>query len=140
MLEICSSVEHAPEPSILPLRFVLHLWTELSGQLQEGVGLLDVVTRLHPTPAVLGIPGEAATALLAELGENRDGLYTGVAGWIDRNGDGDALVVLRSAYLERNNAVLWAGAGIMAESDPAAELAETELKLATMLEVLGAST
>ncbi|MFA5531632.1 MAG: chorismate-binding protein, partial [Thiohalomonadaceae bacterium] len=69
----------------------------------------------------------------------RDGLYTGVAGWLDRNGDGAAVVVLRSAWLQGDSAVLWAGAGIVAASDPAAELAETELKLQTMLEVLDAT-
>jgi menaquinone-specific isochorismate synthase len=139
MLQLCSSVEHAAVPSLLSLRFVQHLWTRVHGRLHDGVGLLDAVRALHPTPAVLGTPTDAAQAWLAECGERRDGLYTGVVGWIDRHGDGDAVVVLRAAYLEDDSAVLWAGAGIMAESDPATELAETELKLQTMLEVLGSS-
>jgi menaquinone-specific isochorismate synthase len=137
MAALCDAVAPAPEPALLRLRHVQHLWTKVSGHLRNGADLLDVATRLHPTPAVLGLPAAAAGAWLAELGERRDGLYTGVAGWIDGNGDGDAVVLLRSAWLAGNAAVLWAGAGIMAESDPAAELAETELKLATMLEVLG---
>lgn len=139
MAELCTSVEHAAVPSLLPLRFVQHLWTRLGGRLREGVDLLAAVSTLHPTPAVLGTPTAAARAWLEQCGERRDGLYTGVAGWIDRHGDGDAVVVLRAAYLEDDSAVLWAGAGIMAESDPATELAETELKLQTMLEVLGSS-
>jgi len=137
MMQLCSSVEHAAVPSLLSLRFVQHLWTRVHGRLHDGVGLLDAVHALHPTPAVLGTPTDAAQAWLAECGERRDGLYTGVVGWIDRHGDGDAVVVLRAAYLEDDSAVLWAGAGIMAESDPVTELAETELKLQTMLEVLG---
>lgn len=136
--DMCAAVEHAEKPSIMALRHVLHLWTALHGQLREEIGLLEAATRLHPTPAVLGIPGEAAQALLARLCEHRDCLYTGVAGWVDRQGDGDAVVILRSAYLERESAVLWAGAGIVAGSDPASELNEIEMKLATMLEVLGA--
>lgn len=136
MAEICTSVEHAPTPSILPLRFVQHLWTQIGGHPRDGIDLLAAVTRLHPTPAVLGMPGTAASAWLAELGECRDSLYTGVVGWMDMQGDGDAVVVLRAAYIEASNAVLWAGAGIMAGSDPVAELAETELKFATMLEAL----
>jgi menaquinone-specific isochorismate synthase len=139
MLQLCSGVEHAAVPSLLALRFVQHLWTRVHGRLREGVGLLDAVSALHPTPAVMGTPTDAALAWLDECGERRDGLYTGVVGWIDRQGDGDAVVVLRAAYLEDDSAVLWAGAGIMAESDPATELAETELKLQTMLEVLGSS-
>lgn len=139
MMQLCSSVEHAAVPSLLSLRFVQHLWTRVHGRLREGIGLLDAVSALHPTPAVLGTPTDAAQAWLAQCDERRDGLYTGVVGWIDRQGDGDAVVVLRAAYLEDDSAVLWAGAGIMAESDPATELAETELKLQTMLEVLGSS-
>lgn len=136
MAEICTSVDPATTPSILPLRFVQHLWTQIGGRLHDGIDLMAAVARLHPTPAVLGMPGRAASDWLAELGERRDGLYTGVAGWIDPQGDGDAVVVLRSAWLNASTAVLWAGAGIMAESDPVAELAETELKFATMLEAL----
>ncbi len=136
LAELCEEVESLPEPVVLPLRFVQHLWTPLAGRLQPGVGQLDAVARLHPTPAVLGSPPQEAVEWLRDIGERRDGLYTGVVGWID--GDGDAAVVLRSAYLEDRTAVLWAGAGIMADSDPHAEFAETELKLASLMEVINA--
>lgn len=139
MREICTWVEHPPAPAIKPLRFVQHLWTPVTGELRQGVGLLDAVACLHPTPAVLGMPAAAARDWLERIGERRDGLYSGVAGWIDAAGDGDAVVVLRAAHIEDRKAILWAGAGIMAASDPDAELAETELKLATMLEALNAS-
>ena len=136
LAEICDGVEHPATPAVMPLRFLQHLCTPVSGRLRPGIGLLDAVCHIHPTPAVVGHPVAAARAWLGEVGESRDGLYSGVAGWIDAAGDGDAVVVLRSAYLEDRTAVLWAGAGIVAASDPDAELAETELKLATMLEVL----
>lgn len=136
MRALCSEVSHAPEPGVFQLRFVQHLQTRLRGCLREGVGLLEAASHLHPTPAVLGLPRDAARGWLETIGEQRDGLYSGVAGWIDQAGDGEAVVVLRSVYLEQERAVLWAGAGILAESDPDAELAETGLKLRTMLEVL----
>ncbi|MDD5249778.1 MAG: isochorismate synthase [Rhodocyclaceae bacterium] len=139
MVAICDGVDHPATPAIMPLRFLQHLCTPVSGCLRPGAGLLDAVCRLHPTPAVLGHPVEAARAWLARAEESRDGLYSGVAGWIDAAGDGDGVVVLRSAYLEDRSAILWAGAGIVAQSDAAAELAETELKLAAMLEVLRTS-
>lgn len=133
---VCDVIRLPPEPTIMALRFVLHLLTPISGDLRAGIGLLELVRHLHPTPAVLGFPREAAALWLESIGEQRDGLYTGVAGWIDSAGDGVAAVVLRSALIRDCRAVLWAGAGIMAESLPQAEFAETELKLATMLEVL----
>jgi len=137
MQPLCANVEHDAVPALLPLRFVQHLCTRVRGRLHPGHDVLDAALALHPTPAVLGAPLESARAWLAALGERRDGLYTGVAGWLDAQGDGEAVVVLRAAYLEGTKAVLWAGAGIMADSDPDAELAETELKLQTMLEALG---
>ena len=136
LAQVCETVEAPPAPTVMPLRFLQHLWTPITGQLRPGVSLHEVVARLHPTPAVLGHPAAAANAWLRSIGERRDGLYTGVAGWVNRDGDGDAAVVLRSAYLEDGAVVLWAGAGIVAGSDPDAEWLETEMKLASMLEVL----
>ncbi len=136
---VCDELSHPAEPSLLSLRRVRHLWTLVTARLSEGVGLIDAAMRLHPTPAVLGAPRKAARDLLAHMGEKRDGLYTGVVGWIDRDGDGDAAVVLRAAYIEGRSVALWAGAGITADSDADDELAETRLKSTTMLEALQAT-
>ncbi|MDQ0324387.1 menaquinone-specific isochorismate synthase [Rhodopseudomonas julia] len=133
--DFCETLERPSAPGFMHLSRVTHLWTPLSGRLKPGVGLLDVAERLHPTPAVSGFPRETALAWLNELGEERDGLYSGVAGWIDADGDGEAAVVLRTAFFAGREASLWAGAGIMAQSDPAAEWMETEMKLATMLDL-----
>jgi isochorismate synthase len=135
--EICDEVRHAPEPDLMRLRHLQHLWTPVSGRLRAGFDLLDAIAALHPTPAVLGWPKAPARAWLRETEERRDGLYTGVAGWIDVEGDGEAAVVLRCAEVEGKEARLWAGAGIMAESNPDAEWAETELKFSTFLDILG---
>lgn len=135
--EVCEAVERPDTPGIMRLRQVQHLWTPVTGRLRPGAGLLDVVTRLHPTPAVVGWPRKAALDWLRTMNEGRDGLYTGVAGWIDHNGDGEAAMILRSAFIEDRSAVLWAGAGIMAESDPVHEWAEIDMKLSTMLNLFG---
>jgi menaquinone-specific isochorismate synthase len=135
--EICDDVRHQPEPGLMKLPRLQHLWTPVAGILRENFDLLDAIAALHPTPAVLGWPKAPARAWLRETEERRDGLYTGVAGWIDAEGDGEAAVVLRCAEIVGREARLWAGAGIMAESDPDAEWAETELKLRTFLDGLG---
>ncbi|MCW2285959.1 menaquinone-specific isochorismate synthase [Rhodoblastus acidophilus] len=135
--DICDEVLHAPEPDLMRLRRLQHLWTPVTGRLRDGFDLLDAVAALHPTPAVLGWPKAPARAFLRETEERRDGFYTGLAGWIDAEGDGEAAVVLRCAEIEGREARLWAGGGIMAESDPDAEWAETELKLTTFLDILG---
>ncbi|PPQ40250.1 isochorismate synthase [Rhodoblastus acidophilus] len=137
MREICDELSHPPEPGLVKLPRLQHLWTPVSGHMREGLDLLDAIAALHPTPAVLGWPKAPARAFLRENEERRDGLYTGLAGWIDAEGDGEAAVVLRCAEIQGREARLWAGAGIMAESDPDAEWAETELKLTTFLDILG---
>lgn len=136
---VCRRVSASGTPNVRKLRSLLHLWTEVTAELRPGHGLLDVVSRLHPTAAVLGSPCASAGRWLDRLGERRDGLYTGVVGRIDQRGDGEAIVVLRSAYLTPRSAVLWAGAGIVAGSLPLSELREIDLKLDTMREALGCS-
>lgn len=135
----CDQIAAADTPKVRRLRSLLHLWTEVRARLRPGHGLLDIVSRLHPTAAVLGSPTGDAHRWLDKLGERRDGLYTGIAGRIDARGDGEAIVVLRSAHLTHRRAVLWAGAGIVAGSRPLSELREIELKLDTMREALGCS-
>ena len=85
---------------------------------------------------MLGFPRDAARAWLEGAEEQRDGLYTGLAGWVDLDGDGEAAVVLRSAFVEGSEARLWAGAGIMAESRAEAEWDETGLKMDGLLRLI----
>jgi menaquinone-specific isochorismate synthase len=139
MDEICDDVGFAAAPDLIRLNRLQHLWTPVHGRLREGYDLLDAVERLHPTPAVLGFPKSAAADWLRAAEPPRDGLYTGLAGWIDADGDGEAAVMLRCAFFEGREAHLWAGAGIMAESEVEAEWAETELKMSTMLDLLQGS-
>ena len=133
---LCDSLDVPAEPRRMGLGRLEHLWTPITGRLKPGAGLLQAAARLHPTPAVAGLPLGEARALLAELGESRAGWYSGAFGWIDRAGDGEMAVVLRCAVLDGDRALLSAGGGIVAASEPEAEFAETELKLGTMLEAL----
>jgi menaquinone-specific isochorismate synthase len=136
---LCDNVRCAPTPALMRLERLVHLWTPVSGDLRPGADFLDLLAALHPTPAVLGFPAAPSRAFLREIGEERDSLYTGLAGWVDLDGDGEAAVVLRCAFVEDARARLWAGAGIMGESDADAEWAETELKMAGLRDMLGAS-
>ena len=131
----CRAVEVPSRPRLMKLPTLQHLWSPIEAQVRPGVSILQLVGRLHPTPAVGGVPRKSALAWLAEAGESR-GWYTGALGWLCPDGGGQASVVLRCAVLRGHTAELYAGAGIVADSDPRMELAETELKFQTMLDAL----
>lgn len=126
----------AGRPELLRLANVQHLHTPLGAELPAGVRLLDVLSRLHPTPAVGGTPREAAVARIRELEGFPRGLYAGALGWIDAQGGGEFFVGLRSALIDGAQARLYAGSGIVAGSAPAKEFAETELKFRAMEDAL----
>ena len=124
-------------PQLLQLANVQHLQTPIEGRLLPGTSILDVVAALHPTPAVGGFPREAALEII-RAGERLDrGWYAGPVGWVGPDGVGEFAVALRSALIEGDHATLFAGCGIVADSEPAAEYAEARLKLRVMLRGLG---
>ena len=123
------TVEHAAQPRVLGLANVQHLYLPLSASLPAGVHILDLVARLHPTPAVGGTPREPALSAIKRLESLDRGLYAGPQGWVDHRGGGEFFVGIRSALIDGNSATVHAGAGIVAGSDAEKELAETELKL-----------
>src|SRR5205823_14664015 len=102
--------------------------TTLTGQLDNGYTPLDLVEQLHPTPAVGGRPRQAALQLIRECEKLDRGWYAGAVGWLDREGDGEFSVAIRSALLHANEATLFAGCGIVADSDPEREYVESRLK------------
>lgn len=110
---------------------VQHLETPITARLREGIGLLDAVSALHPTPALGGAPHHAALAALADEPLDRGG-YGGPIGYLTAHGDGLAAVAIRSALIAPDLARAFAGAGVVAASDPAAEWDETALKLGTI--------
>jgi menaquinone-specific isochorismate synthase len=126
-------------PEMVALSSVTHLATTVTGRLgalADAPSALSLVGELHPTPAVGGSPRDVALATIAELEGFDRGLYAGPVGWVDRRGDGDWAVALRCATIDGRRAVLSAGAGIVAGSDPEAEWAETQAKLEPMLRAL----
>lgn len=136
LMPVCGSLDYPRQPRLLRLRDLLHLWTEIRARVCPGQDLLSLAARLHPTPAVNGAPRAAALDWLRRHEPFRRGWYAGGGGWIDPAGNGELAVLLRSALLDAKGADLYAGAGILADSDPTAEFAETELKLRAMQHAL----
>lgn len=135
---LCDEVAASDEPGLLSVRNVHHLYTPVIGRLREGASLLDLVERLHPTPAVGGRPRDGALAYI-RIHEGLDrGWYAAPVGWLGRNG-GEFGVALRSALVDGHVATLFAGCGIMGDSDPDEEYAESAVKLRPMLTALGAA-
>lgn len=133
---LCSSIAAEPSPSLQRHRHLSHLRTRVTGSAPAGVHVLDLVARVHPTPAVAGVPRDRALAFLRENEPSHRGWYAGAVGWMDAAGDGDFAVGIRSALVEGTRALLFAGAGIVRGSDPAAEWAETDVKLTVMREAI----
>ena len=129
-------VTAAPEPALIRVANIQHLATPIRAQLAWPIGAIELAALLHPTPAVGGEPREAALHLIPALEGLDRGWYAGPVGWTDAAGDGEFCVALRCALLRGRVAYCYAGCGIMADSDPAAELAESEIKLEVMLPVL----
>lgn len=134
---VADSLEVAPGPSVMTLRFVQHLVTEISGTLPEGHGLLALGERLHPTPAVGGEPRDIALAMLDEHEGFDRGWYAGPIGWLAADGDGELCVALRCGIVDGTRATLFAGCGIVADSDPDQEWEESRIKLRAVVSALG---
>ncbi|MET7465738.1 isochorismate synthase [Nonomuraea sp. NPDC005501] len=129
---LCSSLHTPDEPELLVLPNVQHLASHVTGRLADGASVLDVVAAMHPTAAVGGTPTDTAIEVIRELeGMDRAG-YAGPVGWIDAHGDGEWGIALRSAVVDGNRARLFAGGGIMGNSDPSSELAEAQAKFRVM--------
>jgi isochorismate synthase len=134
---VCSELSVPTEPQALSLRHLLHLHTPISGTLSKDIHVLDLVAALHPTPAVGGLPADAALDWLAKHEPNERGWYAGPIGWFDAQGDGEFAVAIRSALIEGHRAWVYAGSGIVAESDAEGEYEETTLKQRAMWQSLG---
>jgi isochorismate synthase len=136
---LCDDLTIAAEPQLSRTAAVWHLCTPISGRLRDrSTTAIDLALALHPTPAVGGVPTQAASELIAELEGDR-GFYAGAVGWCDATGDGRWVVSIRCAQLsaDRRTALARAGGGIVAESDPDDEVDETTTKFATILSALG---
>lgn len=126
------------EPSVRTLREVLHLRTPIRARSDRAPHVLRLVEALHPTPAVGGVPTADAIDWIVSREDAPRGWYSGPVGWFDAAGDGEFAVALRSCLVEGREAWLYAGAGIVHDSDPDREYDETELKQRSLLRALGA--
>ena len=135
---LCADLSVPDEPSMVAFRSVAHLGTRMEGRLARPLGVLELLERLHPTPAVGGTPRAEALALIARSEADARGYWAGPVGWVDAGGGGEWMIGIRSARLHGDGTVvtLRAGAGIVAASEPDAEAAETDVKLATVLEAV----
>jgi isochorismate synthase len=134
---LAESLKIGTTPGILPLRDVQHLVTPVRGRLRDQAGLLALAERLHPTPAVGGEPRRLALEMIAEHEGIERGWYASPIGWLGIDGDGELMVALRCGLVAGRDAWLYAGCGIVADSDPAREWEESRLKLRPVASALG---
>ncbi len=125
------------QPSILQLGYIQHLFTPIHATLKQADGVLPILQTLHPTPALGGQPRELAMPFISQAEPVPRGWYGAPVGWLDHNLDGAFSVAIRSAISQDRRVWLYAGAGIVADSDPQAEWEETALKFRPMLNALG---
>jgi menaquinone-specific isochorismate synthase len=134
LLRYCSYIDEEAEPSVVAMANVSHLATLVEGRLSSPPATaIELMTALHPTPAVCGSPRADALALIDRYEDLDRGPYAGPVGWVDAAGNGEWAVGLRCAVLDGSTARLFAGVGVVADSDPDAELAETQAKLQAVL-------
>ena len=138
-----SALAASEQPFTLKLPNVFHLATDVEGERSGGASALDLITALHPTAAVAGTPTDAALAVIRRLEPFDRGRYAGPVGWVDANGDGEWAIALRCAQFDARDEDghgiplrAHAGAGIVAGSDPEAELLETRVKFRPIVHVL----
>lgn len=128
--------DFSPVPRLLQLSNIQHLWTPIRARIPRDIHLLKILAQLHPTPAVAGVPRDIALQLIRGCESCDRSLYAAPLGWIDRTGNGEFAVGIRSALIDGDRAILYAGAGIVAGSEPEKELAEIQLKLQALLNAL----
>lgn len=133
----CTNIEMAERPTVLTLKNLQHLYTPVSAKLKSGYTIFDVALALHPTPALGGVPTEKSLAFIRENELLDRGWYGAPVGWLDANDNGEFAVAIRSGLIQENKASLFAGCGVMRDSDPDMEYEETGIKFMPMLSVLG---
>lgn len=137
LVPLAETLEIGAAPGILPLRDVQHLVTQVRGRLRDQAGLLALAERLHPTPAVGGEPRGPALEMIAEHEGIERGWYASPIGWLGVDGDGELMVALRCGLVTGREARLYAGCGIVADSDPGREWEESRMKLRPVASALG---
>ena len=135
--ENCEYVSVPDGPTLLKIRDIQHLFTPVEGKLNKNTSILQLVKSLHPTPALGGVPRKEAMEVIRKYEPMNRGLYAAPIGWVDAAGNGEFAVAIRSATLIQDKAYLYAGGGIVADSEPKSEYEETLVKFRPMLRALG---
>lgn len=136
----CTDMDVPRSPTLVRTATMWHLSTTATGTVRDAATTsLDLAMALHPTPAVCGTPTETARAVIADSEPFDRGFFTGMVGWADASGDGEWVVTIRCAEASEHSMRLFAGAGVVAASEPDVETAETGAKFKTLLDVVGAT-
>ena len=133
----CVEMKIPDGPRLLKIRDIQHLYTPVEGQLNDEATILQLTKHLHPTPALGGVPRTEAMSAIRKYEPMNRGLYAAPIGWLDAEGNGEFAVAIRSAALIKDKAYLYAGGGIVADSEPQSEYEETLVKFRPMLRALG---
>lgn len=135
---LCSELDVPDSPSLYTTNTMWHLGTRITGTLKDdSISVATLAGLLHPTPAVCGTPRQQALDTISRLEPVDRGFYAGAVGWVNDAGDGDWYVAIRCAHVQANSLRLFAGAGIVADSEPELEVAETGAKFRALLNALG---
>lgn len=137
MEKVCSTLTIPNQVALLKTKHIQHLYTPIEGKLKENHTLLSIVDLLHPTPALGGLPKEKAKEMIREVETLDRGLYGGPIGWMDYQGNGEFAVAIRSGLIQGDRATLFAGCGVVEDSDAQSEYLETKVKFNPMLSALG---
>jgi isochorismate synthase len=136
--DLCEEFDVDALPTVMRTADIQHLHTALRGRLRQPTTILEVAGRLHPTPAVAGVPLEGALDWIRSHESLDRGWYAGAVGWVNRDGEGDFAVAIRSALVTGQRALVFAGCGIVAGSDPEREYQESQIKMRPMMRAFGA--
>ena len=133
----CTDISIPKMPKLMKIRDIQHLFTPVEGRLVQGVDIFSLVEALHPTPALGGVPTDVSLEMIRQEEGMDRGYYAAPIGWTDTAGNGEFAVAIRSALLQNNEAYLYAGGGIVADSEPDKEYEETWVKFRPVLRALG---
>ncbi|PLS14961.1 isochorismate synthase [Bacillus sp. M6-12] len=134
---LCNEITVPEKPKLLKLRHIQHLYTPVSGIGKKEASIFKMIEKLHPTPALGGLPKDKAVVIIREAELLERGFYAAPIGWTDGYGNGEFAVGIRSALIQGKNASLFAGCGIVENSNPESEYKETQIKFKPMLSALG---
>ncbi|WP_404444800.1 isochorismate synthase [Sutcliffiella horikoshii] len=135
--KVCENVSTPSEPNLYKMKHIQHLHTPVTAETSDDYSLSDLIKLLHPTPALGGFPQEISLQTIREVERLDRGWYAGPLGWMDWKEDGEFVVAIRSGLLQEREASLFAGCGIVGDSDPESEYQETQIKFRPMLSALG---